>query len=141
MSSSEKCPTNALPEDKNLGIQTPGVIFAVAPRGNTTANKIPDPWMVDCCAPASVQITSANLSTWACWQWCDLPPSYTNGTSDTSRMLHEFASCVTSDPSYANASVKVNVFHVSAAPRDRAMGDGMVGLATVLGLVVWWLFM
>lgn len=139
--SSAKCPTNALPEGKDLDNPTPGSIFALAPRGNTTDNRIPDPWMVSCCAPASVQIISANLSTWACWQWCDLPPSYTNGTSDSSRMLHEFASCVTSDPSYANASVKVNVFHVSAAPRDRVMGDGMVGLAMVLGLVVWGLFM
>lgn len=134
------CPTNALPEDENLG--TPiDLPFAVSPRGNTTDNDIPDPWMVSCCEPASVQLVSANLSTWTCWQWCALPPRYTNGTSDASRMTDEFASCVTSSPSYINASVQPNIFHVSAASRGGVTGDGMVGLAILLGLVAWRLFM
>lgn len=133
------CPTNALPEDENLSIDSDS-IFAVVPRGNATDTDIPDDWMVSCCEPSPVQLASDG-STGSCWQWCDLPPKYTNWTSDASKMTSQFQNCITSSASYLNSSIQPNIFHVSAAARDGMMGDEMIGLAVVLGLGVWRLFM
>lgn len=133
------CPTNALPEDENLGIDSDS-IYAVVPRGNITSNDIPDEWMVSCCNPSPVRLASDN-STGTCWQWCDLPPKYTNWTSETSKMSDEFTTCITSSASYRNSSVQPNIFHVSAAARDDVAADGMAGLAVVLGLALWRLIM
>lgn len=137
--SSQACPTNAMPEDENLSIDSDS-IFAVVPRGNATANDIPDEWMVSCCEPSPVQLASDN-SIGTCWQWCDLPPKYTNLTSETSKMSDQFVSCIMSSASYLNSTVQPNIFHVSAAASDGMMGDGVFGLAVVLGLAVWQLFM
>lgn len=137
--SSKTCPTNAMPEDENLSIDSDS-IYAVVPRGNSTANDIPDEWMVSCCEPSPVHLASDN-SIGTCWQWCDLPPRYTNWTSETSKMSDQFVSCVTSSASYINSTVQPNIFHVSAAARGGMIGDGMVGIAVVLGLAGWRLFM
>lgn len=133
------CPTNAIPEDSDLNIDSKS-LYAVIPRANTTANDIPDPWMVSCCEPNPVKLAS-NSVTGACWQWCDLPPRYTNQTTDRDMLLEDFTFCVSTSASYKNSTVKPNIFHVSAAARDGVVGDGMVGLAVVLGLAVWRLFM
>lgn len=135
------CPTNAIPEDSALNIDSKSV-FAVTPRANTTSNDIPDPWMVSCCDPNPVRLAS-NSATGACWQWCDLPPRYTNQTTDISMLSEDFTLCVSTSDSYKNSTIKPNGFLVgtSAAAGDGAVGDGMVGLAVVLSLVVWRLFM
>lgn len=134
------CPTNAIPEDANLDIDSDSA-FAVVPRGNTTDTDTPDAWMVTCCAPSPAHLAGDGGLTGTCWQWCDLPASYTNWTSDSSKMLDQFQGCVTASASYKNSSVQPNIFHVSAAPRDAVVGDGVVGLAAVLVVTAWSLFM
>lgn len=129
------CPTNAIPEDQNLNIDSDSV-FAVVPRGNTTDSDDPDAWMVGCCEPSPVQLAGDGL-TGTCWQWCDLPASYTNWTSDSSKMMNQFTNCITYSASYKNSTVQPNIFHVSAAPRAAVVGDGIVGLAAVLVVTAW----
>lgn len=133
------CPTNAIPEDADLDIDS-NYLYAIMPRANTTASDIPDPWMVSCCEPSPAKLAS-NSVTGACWQWCDLPPRYTNQTTDKDMLLGDFQRCVSTSASYKNSTVKPNIFHVSAAARDGVVGDGIVGLAVVLGLAMWRLFM
>lgn len=133
------CPTNALPEDQNLTIDSDG-IFAVMPRANTTDTDATDPWMIDCCDPSPARLASDNL-TGSCWQWCDLPPRYTNLTTDQEDLLDAFRRCVTGSSTYLNSSVKPNIFHVSSSANQQGSGDGIVPLALVLGLAVWRLLM
>lgn len=130
---SSTCPTNAIPENPDIDSNS---IYAVVPRGNTTVTDNPDDWMISCCEPSTVQPASDNL-TGSRWQWCDLPPRYTNWTSETSKMSDQFVSCVTSSTSYEDSTIRPNIFHVSAATRGGVMGDGMVVLGVVLVHTVW----
>ncbi|KAL1858038.1 hypothetical protein Daus18300_010150 [Diaporthe australafricana] len=79
------CPSSAVPEPINLCIESKSV-FAVVPRGNYTTDA-PDDWMVTCCEPNAVQLASDGI-TGTCWQWCDLPPAFTNQTSDLSDLVY-----------------------------------------------------
>lgn len=130
------CPSNAVPEPINLDIDSDSV-FAVVPRGNYTSDS-PDDWMVSCCAPSAVQLASDN-STGTCWQWCDLPQQFTNGTSDSSRGS-DFLGCLTSTARATNSSYMPSAALVSAAAGGGVPGQGMVGLGVVLLMTVSLLF-
>jgi len=127
------CPTNAVPEPVNLGIDSKSV-FAVVPRGNYTAD-IPDDWMISCCEPSVVQLASDG-STGTCWQWCDLPPQYTNWTSDSSQRMNQFLDCITFTARATNSSFPPSAVLVSAAARDGVLRDGVFGIIAVFVLAV-----
>lgn len=132
------CPNNAVPEPVNIGIDSKSV-YAVVPRGNNTGDS-PDDWMVSCCEPSTVQL-AGNDEAGTCWQWCDLPSKYTNATSDSSRLTSDFLRCITSTARATNSSNVPSAVLLSAAPRDGVAGDGVLGLAVVLAVAVWRLFM
>lgn len=135
---STTCPSNAVPEPVNLGIDSKSV-YAVVPRGNYTTDS-PDDWMVSCCEPSPVQL-AGDGSTGTCWQWCDLPSKYTNGTSDSSRLTSDFLGCITSTARATNSSNPPSAALVSTAARGGVVSDGMIGLTLMLGLTVWRLLM
>lgn len=127
------CPANAVPEPVNLGIDSKSA-FAVVPRGNYTSDTADD-WMVSCCEPSTVQLASDGL-TGTCWQWCDLPPQYTNWTSDSSKQSSDFLRCITSTARATNSSYPPSAALVSAAARDGALGGGVFGLTAIFVLAV-----
>lgn len=131
------CPSGAVPEPINLDIDSSSV-FAVVPRGNYTSDS-PDDWMVSCCAPNAVQLASDN-STGTCWQWCDLPPQFTNSTSDSSNQSMDFLGCLTSTARATNSSYMPSAALVSAAAMSRGLEEGTVGLVVVLVMTVSSLF-
>ena len=96
---------------------------------------IPDDWMVSCCEPSVVQLASDG-STGTCWQWCDLPPQYTNWTSDSSQRMNQFLDCITFTARATNSSFPPSAVLVSAAARDGVLGDGVFGIIAVFVLAV-----
>lgn len=131
------CPRNAVPEPINIGIDSKSV-YAVVPRGNYTSDS-GDDWMVTCCEPSPVQL-AGNDEFGTCWQWCELPPKYTNLTSEESLLMSDFNGCITSTARVTNSSFRPSAVLLSAAHRDGAMGDGMVGLTMILAVAMWRLF-
>lgn len=133
------CPRRATPEADGLGLDDRKSIFAVVPRENYTGDS-PDDWMVSCCEPSPVQLVG-NEEFGTCWQWCDLPSNYTNLTSDTSILSADFMRCMTSTARATNSSYPPTALLLSAAPRAGVAGDGVLGLALVLAVAVWGLFL
>ncbi|KAI3401466.1 hypothetical protein diail_10900 [Diaporthe ilicicola] len=132
------CPNNSVPEPVNLGIESKSV-FAVVPRGNYTTDA-PDDWMVTCCEPNEAQLASDGV-TGICWQWCDLPPTYTNQTSDPSQLTNEFLRCITSTSRASNSSNLPSAVLISGAASHGMLGDGTMGLSVVLVIAIWQLCM